>query len=75
MGAERQNKAEMEWFECIWLGPATGSSETLVGTDGGVVRASVIKRHDLSERWDRNALEEMQGYNSRAKESQDCTYR
>ena len=50
-GVERQNKAETEWFEGIWLGPATGSSETLTGTEEGVVRASAIKRHDPSQRW------------------------
>ena len=38
------NKAGPEWFEGIWLGQATGSSATLVGTDKGVVRASSIKR-------------------------------
>ena len=60
-GVERQNKAETEWFEGILLGPATGSSETLVGTEGGVVRASAIKRHDPSQRWDKKAIKEMQG--------------
>ena len=30
-GTERKNKAEAEWFQGIWLGPAAGSSETLIG--------------------------------------------
>ena len=41
-GLERKNKAETEMFEGIWLGPAVGSPETLVGTKDGVVRG----RHD-----------------------------
>ena len=38
---ERQNEAETEWFEGGWLGPATGSSESLIGTseDGGSEQA------------------------------------
>ena len=47
-----QNKAETEWFERVWLGPATGSSETLIGTSEGVVRASSVKRHDQSQQPD-----------------------
>ena len=58
---ERQNNAETEWFEGIWLGPATGSSETLIGTLEGVVRASSVKRHDLSQRWGKAMMNGMQG--------------
>ena len=60
-GLVRQNKAETEWFSGIWLGPVTGSSETLVGTREGVVKASAIKRFGETENWDVNAILEMQG--------------
>ena len=53
---ERQNKAETEWFEGIWLGPATGSSETRIGTEKGVVGASTIKRQVEPQRWDKKAI-------------------
>ena len=58
---ERQNKAETEWSEGIWLGPATGSSETQIGTEKGVVRASTIKRQDQSQRYGKKEIREMQG--------------
>ena len=60
-GIEKKNKAETEWFEGIWLGPATGSSEVLVGTAAGVVRAYSIKRFDPSQQWDLQAILGMQG--------------
>lgn len=56
-----RNKAETEWFEGVWLGPATGISETLTGTKKGVIRASSIKRHDPLQRWSREALTVMHG--------------
>ena len=58
---KRQNNAETKWFEGIWFGSATGSSETLIGTYKGVVRASTIKRQDQSQRWDKKMMREMQG--------------
>ena len=57
----RQNKAETEWFSGVWLGPVTGSSETLVGAREGVVKASAIKRFGETEKWDVNAILGMQG--------------
>ena len=57
----RRNKAETEWFQGIWLGPATGSSETPIGTTKGVVKASSIKRIGMTERWDVNAIIDMKG--------------
>ena len=50
VGIERKNKAETEWFTGIWLGPAAISSETLIGTPTGVVRASAIKRFEEAEK-------------------------
>ena len=61
MGVGRKNKAETEWFQGVWLGPATGSSETLIGTTKGVVKASSIKRFGMTERWDVNAIVDMKG--------------
>ena len=40
-GGDRKNKAETEWFPGVWLGPATSSSETLIGTKLGVVKEQV----------------------------------
>ena len=45
----------------VWLGPANSSSETLVGTKRGVLKASSIKRFGMTEKWDVNAILEMQG--------------
>ena len=61
MGGNRRNKAETEWFQGVWLGPATGSSETLIGTTKGVIKASSIKRFGMTERWDVNAIIDMEG--------------
>ena len=60
-GGDRRHKAETEWFQGVWLGPATSSSETLIGTTKGVVKASTIKRFGVSERWDVNAIVDMKG--------------
>ena len=60
-GGDRKHKAETEWFQGVWLGPATNSSETLIGTTKGVVKASTIKRFGISERWDVNAIVDMKG--------------
>lgn len=43
------------------MGPATESSETLIGTSGGVVKASAIKRFPESQQWDLQAILDMQG--------------
>ena len=40
---DRMNKGATEWFKGIWLGPALKSSETLIGTDNGVVRAYTLR--------------------------------
>ena len=61
-GGDRRHKAETQWFSGVWLGPATSSSETLIGTTKGVVKASAIKRFaSRAEQWDVNALLDMQG--------------
>ena len=43
------------------MGAATGSSETLIGTTKGVVKASSIKRFGMTESWDVNAIVDMKG--------------
>lgn len=60
-GPERQNKAETEWHKGIWLGPAVGSSDTLIGADAGVLRTNAIKRLPDDEKWDADAIKAMKG--------------
>ena len=60
-GGDRRNKAETQWHQGVWLGPAAISSETLIGTVNGVVRANAIKRFGKSEQWDINAILDMKG--------------
>ena len=43
------------------MGHARGSSEALVGTTEGVVRAWTIRRLPEAERWDAESITEMQG--------------
>ena len=61
METGRTNKADTEWFPGVWLGPANSSSETLIGTKNGVIRASSVKRFGMTEKWDVNAILDMQG--------------
>ena len=56
-----RNKGETEWVQGVWLGPAMGSSGTLIGTIKGVVKASSIKRFGRTERWDVNSIIAMKG--------------
>ena len=44
----------------MWLGHARGSSESLVGTKDGVVRAWTIRRMPEGERWGPEAITDMQ---------------
>ena len=37
--ASAMNSLKSTWREGVWLGHARGSSEALIGTDDGVVRA------------------------------------
>ena len=61
VGIERKNKADTEWHTGIGLGQAAISSEALIGTPLGVVRASAIKRFEEAEKWDMQAVLEMKG--------------
>ena len=49
---EKKAKLETDWEEGIWIGHARSSSEVLVGTDRGVVRAWAVKRLPSESRWD-----------------------
>ena len=71
---ERKNKAESEWFIGIWLGPALISSETLTGTEDGVVRASSIKRSNVAEKLNMEDIASMQGTPQRPDPSKPGTH-
>ena len=60
-GGDRTNKAETEWFKGVWLGPSLRSTETLVGTSKGVVRAYTTERLSPSTQWDINQILDMRG--------------
>jgi len=59
--SQERKSLESSWFEGVWLGHARGSSEALVGTKDGVVRAWTIRRMPEGERWNAEAITEMQG--------------
>ena len=63
LGETSQERESLEtiWFEGVWLGHARGSSEALVGTTEGVVRAWTIRRLPEAERRDAESITEMQG--------------
>lgn len=60
-GGDRRHKAETEWFQGALLGPAASSSESLIGTTKGVVKASSTKKFGMTERWGVNAITDMKG--------------
>ena len=60
-GNDRKNKAVTEWYKGIWLGPSLQNSETLMGTEKGVVRAYSVDRLSPSVRWDINRIIDMKG--------------
>ena len=59
--SQERTSLESSWFEGVWLRHARGSSEALVGTNDGVVRAWTVRRMPEGERWDAEAITEMQG--------------
>jgi hypothetical protein len=52
---------ESTWSEGVWLGHARGSSEALIGTENGVVRAWTVRRKVEEERWSAEAIQKMRG--------------
>merc|ERR1712153_220696 len=63
--SQERESLESSWFEGVWLGHARGSGEALAGTKDGVVRACTIRRMPEGERWDAEAIIEMQGIPAR----------
>ena len=63
--AAQRKSLETSWSEGVWLGRCRGSSEALAGTKEGVIRAWTIRRLPEGERWDAEAIAEMQGAPSR----------
>ena len=59
--SQERESLESSLLEGVWLGHARGSSEALVGTKDGVVRAWTIRRMPEGERWDAEAILEMRG--------------
>ena len=58
--AADRKSLESSWSEGVWLGHARGSSETLVGSASGVIRAWTIRRLPEGERWNADAITKMQ---------------
>ena len=58
-GGDRTNKPNAEWFKGVWLGPNLRSTETLIGTSKGVVRAYTTERLSPSTQWDINQILDM----------------
>ena len=48
---DRKNKFVSDWSLGVWLGHTRDSSETVIGTNKGVVRAYAVKRLPADERW------------------------
>ena len=59
--AEQRRSLETTWGEGVWLGHARGSSEALIGTAEGVVRAYTVKRKEETMRWDGSKIKNMKG--------------
>ena len=55
------HRMESDWREGIWLGHARSTSEVIIGTTEGAVRAWAIKRKPEEERWSKEGVKEMQG--------------
>ena len=58
---DRKRVLGENWREAIWLGHNRGSSDSLVGTASGVVRAWSVKRVSESDRWNLAMLKAMRG--------------
>ena len=61
MGKDRPEKLESYWRQGVWLGHSRNSTEHLIGTDLGVVRAYSVKRHDPDHQWNASAVQSMKG--------------
>ena len=70
---DRKRVIGENWREAIWLGHNRGSSDALVGTAEGVVRAWSIKRVSESERWNLAMIRAMRGTPSQPDPNQVTT--
>ena len=55
------NKMVSDWHEGVWLGPCTKSTETLIGTPAGVVRAWTIRRRPVEHQWNGDMIMAVKG--------------
>ncbi len=60
-GHERRNGEYYGWREGIWLGLASRSNESFVGTPQGIVRTAVFKRKPPATRWDFEKVNAVRG--------------
>ena len=58
---DRKDVMDINWHERIWLGHARSTSEVLIGTTDGVIKAWAVKRLAPSSRWDRSLVQGMKG--------------
>ena len=55
------HKMQSDWMEGVWLGHAHSTSETIIGTKEGAVKAWAVKRRPEEERWSSKSIMEMVG--------------
>ena len=60
-GGERRIALESDWEEGVWLGHSRESSEILVGTVEGVVKAFAVRRRDEGQRGNGENIPKMTG--------------
>eukprot|EP00973_Karenia_brevis_P040696 5631595-Karenia_brevis.AAC.1 len=58
---DRKRVVGESWLEGIWLGHNRGSSDALIGTPEGVIRAWSVKRMSESDRWSKDKIDSMRG--------------
>ena len=55
------NKLDTRWETGVWIGVRNESGEHLIMTEKGVLEVRTIRRHDESERWDKELLKSLKG--------------
>ena len=60
-GANQVNKMDARWSEGYYIGTDWRTGEALIGTAGGVVKASAIRRVGSHRRWDAEGLLNIRG--------------
>ena len=61
LSTDSTQKLESCWHEGVWIGQNQRSNEVLIGTTSGVVKAFAVKRRPDEERWNKDAIINMQG--------------